>query len=352
MPLTDNQMDQFVNEGFFKVEGVFSADLGELCRRELWDATGRDPNDPETWTEPVVRLGGFDSPPFRAAGNTPPAGGVRSARWARWVDPPRGARDISVRFPSEDPPGDDGWHAGTSYAGAQGETRLNLRSRDRALLMLFLFSDVAAEDAPTRVRVGSHLDVPALLGPAGGDGVEWISLCERAVAASASRPVELATGRVEDVHLCHPFLVHAAQPHRGQTPRFMAQPPLHPARPLDLDAAIPTPVALAILRASAHEVQIADKPPSIATLRSPLAAAGPEPRSARERHQAHLGTDSCRPHRGRLWPHGDPPAGTPRPSRGLPRVTDACSANGDCRGQRASCISARAMSLVLVTIAL
>jgi hypothetical protein len=30
------------------------------------------------------------------------------------------------------------------------------------------------------------------------------------------------------VYLCHPFIVHSAQPHRGKTPRFMAQPPLLP----------------------------------------------------------------------------------------------------------------------------
>jgi hypothetical protein len=28
------------------------------------------------------------------------------------------------------------------------------------------------------------------------------------------------------VYLCHPFLVHSAQAHRGKTPKFMAQPPL------------------------------------------------------------------------------------------------------------------------------
>jgi len=26
--------------------------------------------------------------------------------------------------------------------------------------------------------------------------------------------------------LCHPFLVHAAQDHKGSVPKFMAQPPL------------------------------------------------------------------------------------------------------------------------------
>jgi hypothetical protein len=37
------------------------------------------------------------------------------------------------------------------------------------------------------------------------------------------------------VYLCHPFLVHRAQLHRGTRPRFLAQPPLLPAEPLRLD---------------------------------------------------------------------------------------------------------------------
>ena len=48
-------------------------------------------------------------------------------------------------------------------------------------------------------------------------------------AASKHRPVTLATGRAGDVFLCRPFLVHAAQPHHGRHPRFMAQPPLDPS---------------------------------------------------------------------------------------------------------------------------
>ena len=35
-----------------------------------------------------------------------------------------------------------------------------------------------------------------------------------------------ATGKAGTVYLCHPFLVHSAQPNRGSTPKFMAQPPL------------------------------------------------------------------------------------------------------------------------------
>jgi hypothetical protein len=120
------------------------------------------------------------------------------------------------------------------------------------LLLLFLFSDVGPEDAPTRIRAGSHLDVPAPLAGAGPEGREWSALCADAVRASEGRPETAATGRAGDVLLCHPFLVHAAQPHRGRVPRFMAQPPLEPTGPLDLSGAAPSPVERAVLNGLAR----------------------------------------------------------------------------------------------------
>lgn len=64
-----------------------------------------------------------------------------------------------------------------------------------------------------------------------------IELAKNGFAESASRREMAATGDAGTVYLCHPFLVHAAQPHRGTRPRFMAQPPLFPAEPLSLDRA-------------------------------------------------------------------------------------------------------------------
>jgi hypothetical protein len=108
--------------------------------------------------------------------------------------------------------------------------RVNVTSRGRALLMLFLFSDVGENDAPTRIRVGSHLDVARFLEPAGEAGMSRMNLDEM----SADRPSAAATGEAGTVYLCHPFLVHAAQRHRGSRPRFMAQPPLHLREPYRL----------------------------------------------------------------------------------------------------------------------
>ena len=89
--------------------------------------------------------------------------------------------------------------------------RVNVTSRGRALLMLFLFSDVGESDAPTRIRPGSHLDMARLLEPAGEAGMSHLMLDE----IGSGRPEVVATGEAGAVYLCHPFLVHAAQMHRG-----------------------------------------------------------------------------------------------------------------------------------------
>jgi hypothetical protein len=100
--------------------------------------------------------------------------------------------------------------------------------------MLFLFSEVGEQDAPTRIRAGSHLDVARILEPAGDRGMSFLELAGK-LDATAVRSEVLATGEAGTVYLCHPFLVHAAQPHHGQNPRFMAQPPLHSAEPFQIE---------------------------------------------------------------------------------------------------------------------
>lgn len=80
------------------------------------------------------------------------------------------------------------------------------------------------EDAPTRIRVGSPGVVARLLEPAGEAGMSFRELAQK-LEATANLPEVSATGPAGTVYVCHPFLVHAAQPHRGQNPRFMAQSP-------------------------------------------------------------------------------------------------------------------------------
>jgi hypothetical protein len=228
---------EFIQNGFLRLDHAFPRSLADECREILWRDTGCDPHDPETWKQPVIRLGDYPQAPFREAANTSTlhAAFDQLVGAGRWL-PRSSLGTFPVRFPSPEDPGDAGWHTDASFAGEDGSWRLNVTSRGRALLMLFLFSDIGEEDAPTRIRVGSHLDVPRLLEPAGEAGLSYLELAER-FDFTTHRPTTLATGEAGTVYLCHPFLIHAAQPHRGSTPRFLAQPPLYPAEPLELHRA-------------------------------------------------------------------------------------------------------------------
>jgi predicted nucleotidyltransferase len=83
------------------------------------------------------------------------------------------------------------------------------------------------KDAPTQLS-GSHLDIPALLAPYGEKGLTFVELSEK-LEKTLRRKVVFATGGAGTVYLCHPFLVHAAQRHKGDRPGFMAQPPPLPS---------------------------------------------------------------------------------------------------------------------------
>lgn len=242
--MEQSDIDNFIRDGYLRLDGAFPRELADEMRAILWREMGLDPDEPAAWTKPVVRLGGHAEPPFVAASNTPALHAAFDAltgpgRWA----PLMGLGTFPVRFPSPDDPGDAGWHIDVSFANDGDDPndflgyRANVNSKGRALLVLFLLSDVAEEDAPTRIRAGSHLDIARRLAPAGEAGMTLRELAANGFSESRDRPVHLATGAAGTVYLCHPFLVHAAQPHRGTRPRFIAQPPLYPKAPLQLDRA-------------------------------------------------------------------------------------------------------------------
>jgi len=232
--LSAAQIEDFVEHGFVRLDGVFSKNLASRCRDVLWRKTGCDPDDRSTWTQPVVRISHFDDPTLFEAHDAPALKEaydqlVGGGRWHFY-----GFGTFPIRFPVAGVLADDGWHFDGSYFDAEGRLCVNMASRGRALLQLFLYSDVSANDAPTRIRVGSHLDVPLLLAPYGDADILNEPIC-RQLDVTERRPVALATGEAGTVYFCHPFLVHAAQKHRGTEPRFLSQPPLGLKVPLSID---------------------------------------------------------------------------------------------------------------------
>ncbi|SDS05358.1 phytanoyl-CoA dioxygenase family protein [Actinopolymorpha singaporensis] len=231
--LSETQIAAFVRDGFVRVSAAVPRATVEACVEVIWDRLaehGVSRTDRSSWSSPVVRIDcpedGADGEPFAAAGTSP-------ALWEaydqligpdRWWKRQGVGGTVPVRLPSREDPGDAGWHVESSFpVGDSWHT--NVRSRDRGLLALFLFTDVGPDDAPTRVRVGSHVDAARVLAQRGDEGFGGVELSPLVRRASADRPVAHVTGAAGDVYLCHPFLVHAASwPHLGTTPRIMAQP--------------------------------------------------------------------------------------------------------------------------------
>jgi len=257
-PLTGKEVDEFIEYGFVHLRGVVPLEVVAEGQRIVWSDLGKSPDDPSTWTEPMATVFPSDLRPFGAAFDNPRLHGVfdQLVGAGRW-QPREHLGVFIVRFPQSAPPNDTRWHVDESVPPEGygrgldfSQWRVNLLSGDRALLMLCLFSDIGADDGPTRIRVGSHLDVPSLLHPAGDAGISFSMATVLAEQVSATRAVTFATGGAGDVYLFHPFLVHGAQPVRGNRPRLMSRAPLISNEPVVLDkpAAADSPVEAAIRR--------------------------------------------------------------------------------------------------------
>jgi hypothetical protein len=108
---------------------------------------------------------------------------------------------MMVRFPSEDRAG-AGYHIEASYPSPDGQRWLvNVRSRARGLLALFVLTDVGPGDAPARLVCGSHLTAARFLKSYGEAGTDadadlWYpsTLCRPNDADFAARAIKQSPG--------------------------------------------------------------------------------------------------------------------------------------------------------------
>lgn len=222
-------VDEFMSNGFVRIEQAALRSAADAARAALWRQLGLSPDDPADWSESVRWAADL-------TGQGPFGELVRSPVLARALDRvcgasqwlPRGSLgNIPVRFPAAPPKDDRGWHIDANTPQPDGSWAVT--GRPHTVLLLTLLSEVGLDDAPTRIRVGSHRDVARVLGPA---PVQLADMGRLVDEASAERSVVYATGKPGDMYLLHPFTVHAADEHRGRTPRFMAQAPVQLADPL------------------------------------------------------------------------------------------------------------------------
>lgn len=230
--LSEKEIEAFISKGYVRINAAFSPKVADKAVQILWNDLPCDRLRPATWIEPVIRLGMYTQKPFIDSINSQKLYAIfdQLVGEDKWI-PCRSVGTFPVRFPSERPPQDTGKHVDAGFPGKDPdnffEWRVNVRSKGRALLMLILYSDVSDKDAPTVIYEGSHMDVARLLSKEGDAGISFMELAGKLDELPIRREVN-ATGKAGTIYLCHPFLVHSAQPHRGSRPKFMAQPPLLP----------------------------------------------------------------------------------------------------------------------------
>jgi len=220
-------LEAFARDGYVAIREAVDAGTVAGCRELIWAAMQRRGvrrDEPASWPPLVEGMSDLAGGPF--------------------------GQSVVVRFPAEGERANAGYHIEGSYAPPDGEPGrywVNIRSRARGLLALFLLTDVGRHDAPTRLLCGSHLAVPRFLAPYGEAGTDSDADFWR--PSTLCMTVAHATGKAGDVFLCHPFMVHTATwPHRGTGPRMIAQPAVNAPDGFVLDGSDPSPVARAIVK--------------------------------------------------------------------------------------------------------
>ena len=100
--LSSAQIQQFIQDGFVRIDRAFPQQLADEGRSILWRGLPCDPDDPLTWTRPVIRLGEYDDEPFKGAVNSPVLYAafdqlVGKGRWR----PRKTLGTFPVRFPKD-----------------------------------------------------------------------------------------------------------------------------------------------------------------------------------------------------------------------------------------------------------
>lgn len=283
--LTRRDIVAFERDGYVPVRGAFSRSTAAHCRRTIANrlrATGIDVDDPTTWRRPVALVPWPATASFTAAGTAPSLTEVYDQLLGpgAWESFPTWGGVVFARFPNRRRARDAVWHVDGTFP-RDGVPVTTLGSDNRGVLCLVLLSDVGEDDGPTELLVGSHLDVPPILEPAGDEGRPFSSIIEALPATTFERPVVQVTGRAGDVYVCHPFLVHRGpERNRGSAPRLVAQPGIVRHRPFRLEGGRPRPVERAIRTALATSGT-----PTSATRRAPARAAATtgQPRAAEKK---------------------------------------------------------------------
>jgi hypothetical protein len=122
-------VESFMRNGYVVLRQAFSDRIAGACRDVIWEVLetrGLSRDDRRTWTTPSVRILCPDAEPFVEAATSP----VLAAAYdeligpGRWTPRKKVGGDVPVRFPSEEWPGDTGYHIEGNWWGGTSTGRM------------------------------------------------------------------------------------------------------------------------------------------------------------------------------------------------------------------------------------
>ena len=250
--LSPAQIDHFIERGYVTVPGCFSPELAREKTDFAFKRLGYDRNDPKTWEKSRFHMAlgeqadleTYAPKAFAAAVDL--VGGVeRVARPAMIyseafiVNFNEGA-DRPWEPPSAKSPG---WHK-------DGNWFLHfLDSPEQGLLMIFIYSDIKPKGGGTFGALDS-VGVLARFLAKHPEGVDPSDFGFKDLAAECHDFIEW-TGNAGDVVLMHPYMLHTVSQNHSGVPRFITNPALSLAEPMNLNRADPdefSPLECGVLR--------------------------------------------------------------------------------------------------------
>ena len=247
--LTEADAQHFLDRGWVVIHDCFTPEAAAEYTDSVWTRLGYDPNDQSTWAAPSIHMPGhrmidvatFAPKAWQAACDLV-GGEDRVAGPYKWSD----AFIVNLTEGADRPwadasPQSGGWHKDGDFF------RHFLDSPEQGLLTLVLWSDVQHQGGATFVaadsvgpiarRLAAH---PEGLLPNGFS--DLISECTE---------FDEATGRIGDVFLLHPYILHAKAQNVLRLPRLITNPPITLREPMRFDRGDPADHSLveqAVLR--------------------------------------------------------------------------------------------------------
>ncbi len=247
--LTDADAQHFLDKGYVVIHDCFSPEAASEYTDSVWTRLGYDPDDKSTWAQTSIHMPGhrridvatFAPKAWQAACDLV-GGEDRVQKPYTWGD----GFIVNLSEGADRPWADASAESGGFHKDGDF-FRHFLDSPEQGLLTLVLWSDVQHQGGATFVAADSVGPIARRLA-AHPEGLLPNSFSD--VISECSEFVE-ATGRVGDVFLLHPFILHAKAQNVLKLPRLITNPPIHLREPMRFDRENPADHSLveqAVLR--------------------------------------------------------------------------------------------------------